>query len=202
MAHRSRSLHEFKELVHMGYKKGWHLYLWCFLSLLYTSWFIIGSYRIVIIYSTIQCTCEFSRVLHTIYGRNRSGDPCNGLLYSVRNWVVWPLVSTKEPGSCMLFKCLKYILVYLETRSYSFSNQTINTAVDHKYPHQSRKWREIFGSSPPFKKVSKRCPIASFTVRYSNRARTKPTVLLLSGNSAHLLVLGWIGDMIENDNRK
>lgn len=41
-------------------------YLWCFLSLLYTGWFIIGSYQIVIIYSTIQCTCEFSRVLHTI----------------------------------------------------------------------------------------------------------------------------------------
>ena len=37
---------------------------------------------------------------------------------------------------------------------------------------------------------------------FLNRARTKPTVLLLSGNSAHLLVLGWIGDMIENDNRK
>ena len=64
----------------------------------------------------------------------RTGDPCNGLLYSVRNWVVWPLVSTKESGSCMLFKCLKYILVYLETGSCSFSNQTINTAVDHKYP--------------------------------------------------------------------
>ena len=150
----------------------------------YYGWFIIGSYQIVIIYSTIQCTYEFSRVLHTIYGRNRSGDPCNGLLYSVRNWVVWPLVSTKEPGSCMLFKCLKYFLVYLETRSYSFSNQTTNTAMDHKYPHQSRKWRDIFGSFPPFEKVSKRCPILSFTVRYSNRTRTKPTVLLLSGNKS------------------